>query len=227
MKPVTLVHCMGRFCNEGWDPVMVGSRERMGQLPITLRVLAEEQHRIRVLSFGTGASHVNGEWEAQRAARVLRDGYREFGSWDRFRCVDGVYSDEVDRIIRTPRMDVRSQNTEQELMFAKEFMLREGLDRFVGVTCPSHLPRCTAVGDKVFSGSGISVLWVPSEAHYLGASPGDAVVFEAPHRSDDPIAAGGYRLNELMARFWMLPNKLQFLQELKVLLECHEANKSS
>lgn len=205
----TYYHCFGRHTEAlGYDNIMIGSNEEMGQLPMTLLALAMDGQldRVAAIGFGTGASKRGEQFEAEVAAEMMQHLYFNFHIWPRLAELGVVLNTlKMQDILQHPRIDIQSINTTQELELARDYMKSNGLQRFVGVTCGSHAARCINEAAKVFAGSKILVSIVSAETFYEGEKPGSTIVVEGPHRGDDPLLKAGIRLNQILARFFAIP----------------------
>jgi hypothetical protein len=196
---------------------MVGTPDRPGQLAVGLQLLSEEPERFVSVGFGTGASRLGNEFEAHVSARVMRELYGAQVEAGEPRI------ERVEHLLANPTIDILSQNTAQELDVVRAHMTCEQIWDFVGVSSASHLPRCVALGDRAFAGTGIRTMWVPSETRYEGSEPGDMVVFEHPHRTDDPLYLAGVQVNEVAASIFRVKDKVGIFRAIRQLVASYKS----
>ena len=185
------LHCFGRHLEtNGWDRIMT---EPGGQIPTFVDAFRDLEQFVKAVGCGTGASKAGGKYEAQ----VI---FEEIEQQVKATTLSSKKKVKALSLPSKPNVDCRSYDTEQELKNALEFMTGAGCNTFVGVTCPSHLPRCCNTADLVFANSAIKQIWIASKNRYVGDSPGGCVVFEQPHLPNDQFT--NLPLNKLMKLFW-------------------------
>lgn len=173
----TYIHCFGRHLETSeWERIMIGSDEAYGQIPMLLAVIDRNASNVHTVGFGTGASHRGGISEA----KIIFDRADQLAKSPKGFSRRTMASD-----IRNKIIDDESKNTEAELKTALKYMKDNNLTRFVGVTCPSHAPRCMATAIAVMHGTGIQIEIVSSETIYPNSMPDDVTVFEPPHLPRD------------------------------------------
>ena len=92
-------------------------------------------------------------------------------------------------------IDVKSQNTKEELVAAGDAFLARGVTDVVLVSSATHMARCLETAQVVYNNpqyegkyktlaQGLMV--TPADTCYAGATYGSNVIFEVPHRGDRP-----------------------------------------
>lgn len=190
-----LVH--GRHLDAiGWEEMMWGNpeRDRLGTLPTAvLSILDVEPERFKVVTIGTGASQrPDGTVEAAALQEFLLENYQELDEFDRIRnhpLWDAARLS-VREMVEKAILDTASQNTQQEIANAADLFSMFNVKRVVEVTGASHAPRCQLV-QSVARDAGVipsSQRWslVADDVPFPDTTISKTIVFEQPHRGDDP-----------------------------------------
>jgi hypothetical protein len=213
MKTGILIH----GCNlnvENWRHVAWGDPpNQIGRIPHGVVLAGETEAEVVVL--GTGASSKEfklGEnpqpgkqlLEAEYSLEYLKQHFNNLLKFDTFRervlDVEKWREDMLSRIV----LDVTSQNTTEEILFAAEIFLERGIEKVILVSSPSHIVRCLRDAMSLFSTEKrfrrlASCLFAsPSVTCYEGSSPGDVVVVEPPHRPDRHVVSTHRRIQRML-----------------------------
>lgn len=246
MKTGILVH----GCNlniENWRHVAWGDPpNQLGRIPHG--ILVAGQMDASVVVFGTGASAKEFELgvnpslgtkllEAEYSLEYLKqhfDNLREFNAfrklanapanpkqseWEAWR--DSMMS----RIV----LDLKSQNTTEEIVAAGEIFLAKEVDRVILVSSPSHIVRCLRDATSIFTSQprfeelSTCLFASPSVTCYEGSKPGDVVVVEPPHRPDRHVVSTHRRIQRMLTLQKLDHDQLvELIEEFDDLLQRYE-----
>jgi hypothetical protein len=184
---------------KGWDDILWGNpdQQRLGRLPrAVLAILDADPRTIGLVTIGTGASRSeNGTFEAELVKHLA---LQRFGQLDNFTAIRDhpewpKNGSHIQSLLEASITDTASKNTHQEIGNAATLFSKRKINRVFEVTDPSHGPRCQR-DQGVARASGLippSQRWhlVTSNVPYPGTTVEDTVVFEVPHRGDDPAIA--------------------------------------
>lgn len=173
----------------------------MGRIPKAIQMYFKLG--AQVIFFGTGASERDGVKEGQYMFDTLLRKKKELGEFEslkEFQRLGGLdvsftpngavlYSRTQAEVV----IDVKSQNTKEELLAAGDAFLARGVTDAVLVSSANHMARCLEVAQQVYNdpqykgkyktlAQGLMV--TPADTCYAGATYGSNVIFEAPHRGD-------------------------------------------
>ncbi len=255
MKTGILVH----GCNlniENWRHVAWGDPpHQLGRIPHGIMVAGQMDAAVIVL--GTGASSKEFELgenpapgeellEAEYSLEYLKqhfDNLQKFEAFSRL-AIAPQYSYSPDQseedfeakwrrwretVLSRIVLDVRSQNTSEEIQAAGEIFLEWEVERVVLVSSPSHIVRCLRDATSIFSKQpefsqlAISLFASPSVTCYEGSSPGDVVVVEPPHRPDRHVVSTHRRIQRMLTLQKLDHEQLvEFIEEFDDLLQRYE-----
>ena len=216
-----LVHGCHLFA-KGWEEIVWGiPPTKLGRVPKGILIASLENANTVV--FGTGASEKNGIREADITVEYMWEHFDQLSEFDEFAGYDlGQLRRMMERVCF---IDNQSQNTAEEIKWAGQIFLDQGVERVVLVSSPTHICRCLLLAIDTFSGDEFAsirdVCAVPSDTSYAGYSVRDVVAFEPPHRGDLPA----WPVHELVRRMPALFKKErmgEFLDELDDLLRKYE-----
>ncbi len=209
-KTVVLVH--GRHVDTvGWETLVWGDGERIGTGPLGLLIAMKKGAQ---LVFGTGASEKDGLKECEYTATFLRGRLgllNQFPEFAGYRQYDPYQLEAIFRpILREAHLDTASKNTDQEVQNVVAFARSIGATEIIAVTSPGHNARCgntAAVLDEKrecdFSGLGYMVRAARSSTPEFCA--GHTVIFEHPHRGDDPMIRSPLMPHEVFPLLFKVP----------------------
>lgn len=181
----------------GWREMMWGAPEnnQLGSLPMTiLCILNERPEYIGVFSIGSGASQdEHGTLEAVATKNMLLE---KFDALDEFSVIRNhrlwpETKEAIRQLAESAITDTDAQNTAEEIANAATLFAACNVTKVIEVTGASHAPRCQLLQGTARSSGVIppSQHWqlVADDIAYPGTKVSDTLVFEEPHRSDDPI----------------------------------------
>ncbi len=224
MKVGILVHGPHLQAKE-WENLAWGTPPlMMGRIPKAIQMFFKLD--AKVIFFGTGASERDGVKEGQYMFDTLFQKKKQLGEFDalkQFQALGGLdvsftpngavlYAKTQAEVV----IDVRSQNTKEELLAAGDAFLARGVTDAVLVSSANHMARCLEVAQQVYNdpqyegkyktlAQGLMV--TPADTCYAGATYGSNVIFEAPHRGD----RSSYPLHEKVRQIFKV--KLENLPE--------------
>lgn len=187
---------------KGWETLAWGTPPlMMGRIPKAIQMFWKLG--AEVIFFGTGASERDGVKEGQYMFDTLVEKKHQLGEFDalkQFSSLGGLdisftsngailYSRNQAEVV----IDVKSQNTKEELLAAGDAFLARGVTDVVLVSSANHMARCLEVAQQIYNdpqyegkykvlAQGLMV--TPADTCYAGATYGSNVIFEAPHRGD-------------------------------------------
>lgn len=219
--------------SKGWEQMVWSGQDasRLGTLPTAiLAILDERLSEVSMITFGTGASHdSNGTLEAEVTKRFFIE---KFDHLDDFPIIADhpcwpTEKEAIRRLVMASSTDIVSQNTVEEIACAAELFTQHHITRVIEVTGASHGPRCQLMQNVARASSVIPATqqWhlVTDDIAYYNTEAGDTLVFEEPHRSDDPFLNVPARLRpaKLFRKFFMVPKEKQvaFLEEVAQLMK--------
>lgn len=201
---------------KGWEKLAWGEPPLlMGRIPKAIQMFFKLS--AKVIFFGTGASERNGIKEGQYMFDTLLQRKNQLGEFEalkQFHELGGLdvlftstgavlYSRTQAEVV----IDVKSQNTKEELLAAGDAFLARGVTDVVLVSSATHMPRClrdaqVVYNDPEYKGKYKSLaqglLVAPADTCYEGVSYDSTVIIEAPHRGDRP----SYPLNTKVAEIF-------------------------
>ncbi|MBE9593394.1 MAG: YdcF family protein [Proteobacteria bacterium] len=206
---------------KNWENIVWGEPPLMGRLPKGTAVALETEAEVVV--FGTGASEKGGKKEAE----VIRDYlFEHFFELEKFSAFNGLELEEdireAERRMREKSViEIKSQNTFEEVKFAGEIFKNHGIERAILVSSPAHISRCLKYAYAVFSEEKElryltqELYATPSQVCYPGYKVEDVIVMEPPHRPDRP-----YSLYPCFKRMMNMPEEKlkELLNDLEPLL---------
>ena len=244
MRTGILVH----GCNlniENWRHVAWGDAPNLlGRIPQGLLVAL--QFEAEVIIFGTGASSREfrlGEsgsssgklLEAEYSLEYLR---QNFDSLKKFQAFNNEFLNcqnqrdwacLKEQLLSRIVLDVKSQNTVEEIKSASNVFLKQDIEQVVLVSSPSHIVRCLRDATSVFcEDNRLSKLRnflyaCPSTTCYEGTTPADVVVVEPPHRPDRHVVPTHRRIQRMMTLQKLEHHDLiQLIEEFDDLLQRYE-----
>lgn len=177
MKTAIVVHGYHLYADQ-WEKLVWGKPEYgvFGCASKALTVAHEQKTDFMI--WGTGASERNGMKEAEYTFRFAQ--YKATGL--------------MLRALKNCKhhIDTTSQNTKEEIAVAFAFALQEDIKRIVLVSNPTHIARCLQMAlihcwehpEYNLLQSNLTV--AVSDVCWVDSNPGDVVIFEPPHRGDQP-----------------------------------------
>lgn len=190
-RTVVLVH--GRHLQaHDWEKLVWGEGQMIGTAPLGLHLAATRG--AEALIFGTGASQKDGMQECEFTLNFLQahlalvvqfPEFADFRGGDAYETAD-VFKGVLSRVM----LDRVSQNTDQEIASAISVAKQKGATELLCVTSPAHAARCNNViarlREKDFDFGGVLPMVISARSSTATYSATDTVVFEHPHRGDDP-----------------------------------------
>lgn len=172
MKTGVLVHGFNLHA-ENWENIVWGKPPFfLGRVPKGVLVALEEKADIMV--FGTGASEKDGKKEAEYTRNYLVEHFSELAKFSAFR---NIILEEAKKIIgEISKLELKSQNTVQEISYAGEIFKEVGVGKIILVSSPAHSPRCLRDALAIIDGLDISVR--PSQTSWGDIK--DVIVLEPP-----------------------------------------------
>lgn len=210
------VHCHGRHLQAvDWHQHMwLSSDGRLGQIPMALYIAIKEDASL--ISFGTGASEIDGVKEAVWTRDFALKNLISLMFEKSFK---GLSVSTMRPLLEEAFLDTESQNTAQELRCIYAEYKRRSITKVITVTNPSHGARCRRDLDihvedvELRRNSYVAT----SEVPFAGATVADTAILEPPHRGDDK-SPPFYRL--IPKLFGIASDKKQACHDqLKALLE--------
>ncbi len=188
-----------------WEEVMWGAPPYLlGQFPKAISVALQEDAEIMVLCSGV-RSGINGEMDSVANYQYILDNFHRLSEFFQFGPIAlGRAKEKIEKILV---LDKESLNTTQEVSFSGNLFEGAGIERVIGVTAPTHAPRCLNEMLKFYGRprSKIAVSDISVQVSDIGWAPNDdVVVFEPPHRPDDSV--GDVRVK--VAKTLLRPEKL-------------------
>ncbi len=167
--------------NRDWHHVAWGTSEMPGRLPmaayLTLKLNAE------IIFFGTGASQVDGMWEAEFSRNHLLVNFDNLYSFELFKEFnDYGYQDRIyarNMVFDRSEIDISCQNTYEEIYNALRSFAKQDIKNAVIVSNPSHTPRISklaSVINRSFFKNHFIVMVVPCVSDF--ADKDQTLIFE-------------------------------------------------
>lgn len=209
MENQTLILVHGRHLQtQDWETLVWGSGNRIGSAPLGLYLAVSMNGQ---LFFGTGASEKDGVPECVYTHRFLGDNLSRLTQFPEFLGF-GVLGPEWLREVLTPRLeeahlDAESRNTYEEIRNAIGLARTVGADQIVQVTSPGHVARCANTTAMLIENSNLNdirFMVVSSRSSTEGFCAAHTVVFEHPHRGDDPMISAELMPHQVFPRIFRL-----------------------
>lgn len=171
----------------GWESIVWGNpKEGMfGSIPRGV-VEAYKNGAVKIF-WGTGASEKGGIKESQYIYNFALSHIEELAD------LCGCDPAELRTFIEERSyIDLKAQNTVEELKECFDMCLREDIPRIIIIPIATHASRSVKVAlstifaDPAYTGFHHSVYLAPADTSFSGSSPDDVVVVEPPHRGDQP-----------------------------------------
>lgn len=177
MRTAVLVHGIHLYA-DNWKDVVWGNLEIgiLGSVPKALVTACELDAKYMI--WGTGASERDGLKEADYTFKFAMDNADAY----MFTSL-GNFKHHIDRI---------SRNTKEEIANAAKFAIENGIERLVLVSNPTHIARSIQTALTHFDGHREydilrrNLTVAVSDVCFADSVPGDVVIFEPPHRGDQP-----------------------------------------
>jgi hypothetical protein len=170
----------------GWEKIMWGEPPHlMGQFPKAILTALRENAIIMVLGCGL-RSGIHGEMESEFNQAYIMEHFYKLAEFSEFQEIDLVRAREFVEAILV--LDKFSTSTAQEIAVAAKVFQNNDIGKVVGITAPTHAPRCLNEALKFYSqpGSKIAVRNVSVQSSDFGWAPQDSVVVNEPsHRPDE------------------------------------------
>lgn len=205
-----LVH--GRHLQtEGWEKLVWGEApDILGAIPMmVLVVLNRGIKNVETIVFGTGASEQDGLKEAEYMKRFLLEHMEALGEFNQIRKHPNYDLAALKELFGGIICEITSQNTPQEIEAASKIFARASIDEVIHITSASHAPRCIRDAAAAFEQGLIMAgqVWalVCDQTAYKGTRASDVVVFEPPHRGDDPMTRAPIQAHEVFGKFFKVP----------------------
>jgi hypothetical protein len=155
----------------------------MGRLPKGALTVWEENADIIV--FGTGASKKDGKVEAAWMRDTLIERFFELPNFSAFQKISLEDLKSLKKKIeKNSRLEIRSKNTKEEIKFAGEVFIKEGVEKVFIVSSPDHVSRCIRDAylvyseEKEFNPLAKRLFATPSQIPYTGRNVGDVKIIE-------------------------------------------------
>ena len=178
MKTGVLVHGF-HLQAENWESIIWGLPPNLlGRAPKGVLVALEE--KAEILVFGTGASEKDGKKEAEYIRDYLLEHFDKLAEFSAFRDIDLVSAKKI--IEEITRVEIRSQNTAQEIELAGEMFEEVGVEKIILVSSPVHILKCLRDTMAIWGGRDITAR--PSQTSWADVS--GVVIIEPSHRPDQP-----------------------------------------
>lgn len=242
MKTGIIVH----GCNlniENWRHVAWGDPpDHLGRIP--QGILVALQMHADLIVFGTGASRKEYQFgdedeedellEAEYSLRYLTDCFSQLANFPALQRVLGTpkikaFAEKQKAVLSKIRVDLKSQNTREEIINASEIFLQEDVDVVVLVSSPSHVVRCLRdaadlyATEERFARFRCHLRAVPSVTCYEGSTPADVVVIEPPHRPDRHVLPTHRRIQRMLELQKMSNDELvSLIEDFDSLLQRYE-----
>ena len=164
MKTGVLVHGF-HLQAENWESIIWGLPPNLlGRAPKGVLVALEE--KAEILVFGTGASEKDGKKEAEYIRDYLLEHFDKLAEFSAFRDIDLVSAKKI--IEEITRVEIRSQNTAQEIELAGEMFEEVGVEKIILVSSPVHILRCLRDTMAIWGGRDITAR--PSQTSWADVS---------------------------------------------------------
>jgi hypothetical protein len=219
MKTGVVIH----GCNlhiENWLHVAWGDPpNRPGRIP--QGILVAHRFDAAVIVMGTGASsepfHFGDDPdddevplpEAEYSLRYLTDYFDDLAGFRPLQQSLGTADSESfiaarRSLLERIQLDLKSQNTIEEIHNASEIFLDHEVEQVVLVSSPSHIVRCLRDAAALYASHSrfaryrCNLLACPSVTCYEGSTPADVVVIEPPHRPDRHVLPTHRRIQRML-----------------------------
>jgi len=206
MKKRTGIMAHSRYLQvPNWQKMMWGEPpDLMGQFPVAILTALQEDAEVLVLGCGL-CSGPNHEMESEFNWQYILDHFESLAKFPEFGSIHlGKAENKIKRMVV---LDRESLSTAQEIGFSRRVFEEIGIERVIGITGPTHAPRCLNEALKFYGRpeSKIALRDVSVRVSDVGWAPQkDVIIFEPPHRKDDFM--GGLRRKA--ARTILYPEKL-------------------
>jgi hypothetical protein len=204
----------------GWEKLVwgVSAENRLGSLPMVVELLLKEpkDEPVGLIVLGTTDASQDGLLEGEYTKRYLLDHFDELARFPRLALYLNAMSPSerealrrrLEAIVITPII----KNTLEEVVAAAELFTARDIDKIVQVTAASHGPRCLQM-QSYARAQGIirpEQLWsvVVDDMCFEDSDPMTTLIFEVPHRGDDPMVHVQTRAAEVLRPYFKLsPNE--------------------
>lgn len=206
-----------------WEQIVWGEPpHRLGQVPKAVLTALEFDADIIIFSTGASRDEETGLLEGEYTLEYAR---KRLGELVDSGLVNVSLSDLRSYLDRVARLELESQNTEQEILYSARMCQAEGVERIVLCSAPTHIERVHRDALVVLGKfSKISpfkrhLLTVASEVPYANSTPADVVIIEPPHHGDRPDMP----VHKIAARMLThLRRSPHFFSELERLIQKYE-----
>ncbi len=169
----------------GWESMVWGKPKEgiFGSIPRGITE-AYKSNAVKIF-WGTGASQKDGVKESQYIYNFALLHIEELAG------LCGCSAAELQKFIEERSyIDLKAQNTVEELKECFDMCLRENIPRIIIIPIATHASRSVKValttifGNAAYEAFRHCVYLAPADTSFLNASPDDVVVVEPPHRGD-------------------------------------------
>jgi hypothetical protein len=207
LKTGILVHSM-HLQAANWEKIIWGEPPySLGRLPKAALAIIKENASILILGCGS-CSGLKGEMESEVSRQYLLNNFYKLSEFAEFENISlARVKKRIEQILLPDRL---SQNTSQEVAYAGIIFEAAGMERVIGITSPTHGPRCLNEALKFYSRpqSRVAVRNVSVQVSDTGwAKQAEVAVIEPPHRPDDVMG----ELRAKAASMLLDPEKLKIM----------------
>lgn len=225
-----------------WDKLMFGDPENdaMGSFATLAEVVLRRMPHDEITSIVLGSTDMqkDGLSHGEYAKQYMLSRYDELAKFSRLgpllhRLTDEElhrFHDLLENIEITPTI----KNTAGEISAAVKIFADAGVEEAIHIASLSHAPRCIQLQSAARADGTIppGQLWLlrASDAPYADADPFSTLIFEAPHRDDDPMLGFEPKMVDVMRpyQYALSPeNKQQLIQHIDEFMQEHIDTESS
>lgn len=217
----------------GWKKMMWGdpSKNILGSLPMAILVILNEgPERFGLITTGTGASSkMDGTTESEATKYFFIRKFDDLEEFARIKNHPRWAADKllIKKLVNNTINDNVSQNTIEEVANAAVLFRKNRIRRVMEITGASHAPRCELIQSTARARGLIppSQVWllIADDVPYSHSKVSDTLVFEEPHRGDDPARDWPRNLRppDVFREYLNIPprKRLAFLREVSRLAD--------
>lgn len=182
-----------------WDKLTFGDAEnsKMGCFATLAEVVLRRIRTDEIVSIVIGSTdnYKDGLAHGEYAKKYCLDRLDELPKFSQIKPLLEGLSEEESKKFRELMQDIAPihpiKNTAGEVAEAAKLFAEMGIEEVVQIGAASHAPRCVQLQQAARADDTIPVgqywLFRGADVCFAGAEPLDTVIFEPPHRDDDPM----------------------------------------
>jgi hypothetical protein len=221
---------------KGWEQLVWGdpASDQLGTLPKLVEILLTEStdEPVSAIIMHTGPSKRGGLSEGEQTKWYLLEHFDALINFPRLKQLLASLSLKDIQALHARLEDIiigeGAQNTRDEVRNAAEYFGQQGIQKVIQIAAASHAPRCIQI-QLMAREQGLippRQMWsvVASETYFHASKPHDLLIFEPPHRGDDPMTQISLTAPQVLRRYFELDatKKQHFLLSVHHMLKGYE-----